>query len=806
MKRISTIIAIVLLSFSISSAQVTRADILNEDFEGGTFPDFWSYQDVTGGGGWNYQTGGLSGGAYPSTAHSGTYNACFRGFPNPSVQKLVTPAMDLSNGGTLNFWWAAHTVNGIGNIDLLTVLYKEGANGNWIQLDTYPEGADVWTEATFNIPTTSNEVYVAFEGSYDGGAGVCVDDVRVFNSSTDMGILKVTPILAYGTESTPTVTVKNFGLITANSYSVTVTIVGTAYNETLNITTPLDVSQTIDLQFPTWTLPAEGMYNINATLNITDDANLTNNTFTAICSVDQTPTGSLLSYFDTNSSIQTAFPQTDGQYIYVGTWSQNKYERFSMQGTPAGAMFTIGDIWGDDLAYDGQYFYSGKWNGSDDSSVVYQLDLANETLVSTFKTPVTVGSLEYSYSSGNFIGNLYGNVFQEFNHAGEYQSQFLGSNYTSGTAIDRFSDPENPKIWFYEMGAAGIAVQLIEYDLNTTTATGRTIPIDAAAFPEVVYGNGEDKDLAGGLACYVNDENQVVLLVGTQQIYQNYTGRILTVYLDEAARSYETIITVLDDNNIPVEGASVTLGATRNTTLTNQNGEAIFSLIDNYYDFAINKPCFLNSYGSFQVDGGSPIVNDVALSSVAAPLFTNGVVATNGTNIELTFNNGMNINGQTSPAGFSVLADGNDIAVVDVQVSAGNNNVIILSTLETITSNQVVTVSYSISTGTTQSDCNVFLEAVIEEDLANNSSITVSIDNLENSLFEIFPNPSNGIFTIKASQGNTINDISITDITSKLVFKGDKNTQINISDQAKGIYFLKVQTSQGSYLTRIILK
>jgi len=788
MKKLSLITTFLIAIISLTYAQKT--DILTEGFEDASLPAGWT--NIYGAGdndNWTYQTGGANGGAYPETAHTGTYNAFFRGYPYPSVTKLVTPALNLSNGGILNFWWASHTYLGAGNIDLLTVYYKDGFMGEWIQLASYPEGADNWTEATFNLPISS-EIYVAFEGSYDGGMGVCIDDVHIFNSDTDLGIDNVTPILAFGTDVNPTVKIHNYGLIEASTYTVTVTIDGTAYNEVVTANETIAPGEETIIVFPTWTLPAEETYEITATVEITGDALTDNNTMTINCVVDQTPIGNLLGYFDAGQTSQFAYPETDGENIYITKWYSNQFAKYSMNGNPIGDYFQISDILANDLTYDGQYFYTGKYDGGDGYSTVHQLDLENETVVGTFTTTAYANNLAYNNITGAFWGNSYDHLIQEFDHdgitSGEY---FYPPENLSALAIDIYTDPTSPTIWQYQSGAANVVEQLTEFNFDGT-ATGNVIPINATQFPGIVDNN----DQAGGLACYVNDQNQVVLLVGVQNLHDTYDGRILSVYIGEATTTYSVTITIIDEQTLPIEGATVEIGATKYSATTDENGQVTFNLIDNTYEYIVTKDCYTASYGSFEVSGGTLSVDNISLSSVNAPMLINAVVLTNGLTIEATFDNEMDLNGQSAPAGFAINVEETDFTITNVELKAGNNNIIVLTVENFIQTDEVVTFSYT--AGSIQSVCEIELEDITDESVTNNSTVLVSINEIGN-ITSIYPNPVSDYLFVESN--NAIENITIIDMLGKTIFKDEninsKILKIDISNFESGIYFIKVNNN-----------
>ena len=154
-----------------------------EGFEnGGVIPGCWTQEQVNNSGvNWVFITG--NGGSYPSTAHSGTYNACLK--DNNSADnktRLIAPALNLSNlpNPQLKFW---HTqAVWLGDQDYLTVFYKTSPEGTWTQLANYTASITTWTQRTLALPGASSTYYIAFEGNARYGYGVCIDDVEVSSS------------------------------------------------------------------------------------------------------------------------------------------------------------------------------------------------------------------------------------------------------------------------------------------------------------------------------------------------------------------------------------------------------------------------------------------------------------------------------------------------------------------------------------------------------------------------------------------------------------------------------------------------
>lgn len=74
---------------------------------------------------------------------------------------------------------------------------------------------------------------------------------------------------------------------------------------------------------------------------------------------------------------------------------------------------------------------------------------------------------------------------------------------------------------------------------------------------------------------------------------------------------------------------------------------------------------------------------------------------------------------------------------------------------------------------------------------------------------QIFPNPTNGIITVRKGTNN-ISDVWITDLLGKVIYK-NKNIvgsefEIDISGQTKGVYLLHINTDQGNQTKKILLQ
>jgi M6 family metalloprotease-like protein len=83
---------------------------------------------------------------------------------------------------------------------------------------------------------------------------------------------------------------------------------------------------------------------------------------------------------------------------------------------------------------------------------------------------------------------------------------------------------------------------------------------------------------------------------------------------------------------------------------------------------------------------------------------------------------------------------------------------------------------------------------------------TSNIENISNeNNFEIYPNPSSGIFNLNINFDYS--EISLTNVIGEEIFKNinQQVNQINLSDQANGLYFLKIKTNQEVLTRKIII-
>ena len=91
----------------------------------------------------------------------------------------------------------------------------------------------------------------------------------------------------------------------------------------------------------------------------------------------------------------------------------------------------------------------------------------------------------------------------------------------------------------------------------------------------------------------------------------------------------------------------------------------------------------------------------------------------------------------------------------------------------------------------------------------NFGTVSAVNDILLNSGFIVYPNPSNGIFTID-NQNNETYSVSVTDIIGKVVYNSIitnlTNKSIDLSKVESGVYSIEFENDGNSFVQKIIIE
>lgn len=276
---------------------------------------------------------------------------------------------------------------------------------------------------------------------------------------------------------------------------------------------------------------------------------------------------------------------TDGQYIYTSNWRSDMPYSFCQHDIYGNYYqdFNISGVSGiRDLTYDGTYFYGGA-SGSE----LYQIDLANKTLVSTINTEVSeIRHCSYDPVNDAFwVGGW--DDLQLVNRAGQIITSVDNSSLVTitGTVYDPYSEG-GPYLWLFSQPDWNNA--FFKYDiLNNTVVAG---PYDLISLqpnlPEESTSGG-----AFGSASYPFYSGRFVIFTSSLTNSQSTPSQINVFDVASTIVSCEEHV---HDNNISVfpNPASSTLNVHAenydNVQIINSLGQVVYSnkVTDN--DFRIN--------------------------------------------------------------------------------------------------------------------------------------------------------------------------------------------------------------------------
>jgi len=146
-----------------------------DGFEDGL--DNWTSSIYSGTAEWGYGNTNASGNVAPLT---GSWMAgYFSNNYNYDTASIISPSMDLTGVTDPQLTFHHTQQNWAGDQDQLRVFYRDGSDGNWVQLAEYLTEVAAWTEVTLDLPNPSADYYVGFQATSGYGFGVTIDDVCV---------------------------------------------------------------------------------------------------------------------------------------------------------------------------------------------------------------------------------------------------------------------------------------------------------------------------------------------------------------------------------------------------------------------------------------------------------------------------------------------------------------------------------------------------------------------------------------------------------------------------------------------------
>ncbi|MFC2104043.1 C25 family cysteine peptidase [Bacteroidota bacterium] len=341
-------------------------------------------------------------------------------------------------------------------------------------------------------------------------------------------------------------------------------------------------------------------------------------------------------------------------------------------------------------------------------------------------------------------------------------------------------------------------------------------------------------------------------IVGTVDI----AGDNVTIDTTLTYKSYEIVFSIIDGTN-PVEGATVNFDGKNETT--DSNGDCTFNVTYSLNkDYSITKEGYDELSGKINVDENKTVELSISLITYHVTFAVEDESSVAIENVLVEFNSESkytNASGEcvfdlnrVSGEDYIITLDGYDDINGTTDV---NNDTIINVTMNlsvyTVTfvvvdpnSQAISSVKVEFNSITKYTDTNgetVFTEVLPENNITftlikdgywnYDSTINVVDDNvifnaqlssttgfipIKAEDLKVYPNPSNGLFYIELYDvQDELYQIKVYDVIGSIIYNKEITgtsyikEQINISKNAKGIYFLSIESNDGSLISRRII-
>jgi len=524
--------------------------------------------------------------------------------------------------------------------------------------------------------------------------------------------------------------------------------------------------------------------------------------------------------------------ETNGTYIYTTKWNgTGEYYRYGMDGSYIEQFTISGAAATRDLAYDGTYFYGGPA-----TSTVFELDLDNATLVSTISAPTDCRAIGFNHDDNTFYANNWGTAITKFDYTGANLGSFpvgpFGDSYY-GFAYD--NSEGTPYLWGYAQVGANLS-EIIQIELPDGTETGLTFDVGTVlSAVDMAGGMCIDDHISPGLWAFLGTCQNVNLwalelgpagpvwltidpVSGTLDPLATQDMDLYFDATDLLPGVYEAEIHFSTDPNVGEPIVAVTM--TVEGLIPAINLIAVYNCTD--VDLTWEMPTGGNP------DSWNVYRDDVLIGDATVMSYTDEMV---DPEVEYAYTVKAVYAGEesqpTAPT-LIIVPTPDDLEALDLEAIADlpNENDVTLTWSEPAAC--LAPDSYSIYrdnamiadgvTGLEYVDESLpggFYEYYViavyyfgDSEASEPAYVLITgIEDYDASLFQIFPNPATEL--VNVSSPVEITRIHVLNNKGQLVLDEEVNNmeyQINVSKYEAGIYFIKLETSEGTILRKVAVK
>lgn len=372
-----------------------------------------------------------------------------------------------------------------------------------------------------------------------------------------------------------------------------------------------------------------------------------------------------------------------------------------------------------------------------------------------------------------------------------------GSGWLSDLAIDQFmgidlsSSPTTDFIANKSVICSNTPVEFEDLTINYPNAWNWTFTPNT-----VTYLNGTTSNSQNPEVSFNNNGTYSVELETTNTNGSNTMTK--TAYIEVVSGAILDVLEDFENANFPPTNWTIdnSDGATtwQETTVTGIDGNTTKAAYINNYDY--------NSAG--QKDGLLTVGIDLTAAVDPYLYFDLAYATYNGTNwdtlqIVLSDDCGLSYNFDIYNEGGSNLQTGGDPGSIWTPTSAADWRRDSISLSSFI--GNTISLSFNNITGYGNS-------MYIDNINITNTPTTTSINQQKEDVISIFPNPTNGQFTIQATELTEVLSYSITSMDGKLIQtvlnNQDKSIVVDISKESRGIYFVNITTNDSELVYKLV--
>jgi hypothetical protein len=291
-------------------------------------------------------------------------------------------------------------------------------------------------------------------------------------------------------------------------------------------------------------------------------------------------------------------------------------------------------------------------------------------------------------------------------------------------------------------------------------------------------------------------ENNTTTLSATSSGTVNWYATPTSTTVLATGFSYTTSVLSTGTYTFYAEASTCTVSATRTAITLTVNSSPTVSVNSGSICSGSSFTITPSGATTYTISGGSSVVSPTTnVSYNVTGISAQGCVSSNTAVSSVTVNALPNVTAITSN---SLLCTGETTSLTASGASTYLWNT--SATTSVIAISPTVTTNYTV-TGTDANGCENSSTITQSVSLCTGISATQSID----ASFNIYPNPSNGLFTITGVELNTT--ITIYNAIGELVKSTQSistNPTIDLSDYSNGIYFIKIKNSNGEAIHKLI--